>query len=126
MPRRSRSKNILKSFKKGIDFSIFCGIIESETRERPLEEQTEVHKRVVRNFDLASDYKPWSGAAKTWEKIVDAGKVEELEGYFEEMYPDGVDSVTAINDDLWFNDEEILDYLGIADEEEDEEEDEEI
>ena len=81
---------------------------------------------VVRNFDLASDYKPWSGAAKTWEKIVDAGKVEELEGYFEEMYPDGVDSVTAINDDLWFNDEEILDYLGIADEEEDGEEDEEI
>ena len=81
---------------------------------------------VVRNFDLASDYKPWSGAAKTQEKIVDAGKVEELEGYFEEMYPDGVDSVTAINDDLWFNDEEILDYLGIDDEEEDEEEDEEI
>ena len=81
---------------------------------------------VVRNFDLASDYKPWSGAAKTWEKIVDAGKVEELEGYFEEMYPDGVDSVTAINDDLWFNDAEILDYLGITDEEEDGEEDEEI
>lgn len=81
---------------------------------------------VVRNFDLASDYKPWSCAVETWEKIVDAGKVEELEGYFEEMYPDGVDSVTAINDDLWFNDEEILDYLGIADEEEDEEEDEEI
>ena len=81
---------------------------------------------VVRNFDLASDYKPWSGAVNTWEKIVDAGKVEELEGYFEEMYPYGVDSVTAINDDLWFNDEEILDYLGITDEEEDEEEDEEI
>lgn len=81
---------------------------------------------VVRNFDLASDYNPWSGAAKTWEKIVDAGKVEELEGYFEDMYPDGVDSVTAINDDLWFNDEEILDYLGITDEEGDEEEDEEI
>ena len=81
---------------------------------------------VVRNFDLASDYKPWSCAVNTWEKIVDAGKVEELEGYFEKMYPDGVDSVTAINDDLWFNDEEILDYLGIADEEEDEEEDEEI
>lgn len=81
---------------------------------------------VVRNFDLASDYKPWSGAVETWEKIVDAGKVEELEGYFEEMYPDGVDSVTAINDDLWFNDEEILGYLGITDEEEDKEEDEEI
>ena len=80
---------------------------------------------VVRNFDLASYYKPWSGAVKTWEKIVDAGKVEKLEGYFEEMYPDGVDSVTAINDDLWFNDEEILDHLGIADDEE-EEEDEEI
>lgn len=80
----------------------------------------------VRNFDLASDYRPWSGAVETWEKIVDAGKVEELERYFEEMYPDGVDSVTAINDDLWFNDEEILSYLGIADDEEEEEEDEEI
>ena len=76
---------------------------------------------VVRNFDLASDYKPWSGAAKTWEKIVDAGKVEELEGYFEQMYPDGVDSVTARNDDLWFNDEEILDDLGISGEEEQDE-----
>ena len=81
---------------------------------------------VVRNFDLASDYKPWGGAVETWEKIVDAGKVEELEGYFEEMYPDGVDSVTAINDDLWFNDEKILGYLGIADEDKEEEEDEEI
>lgn len=81
---------------------------------------------VVRNFDLASDYRPWSGAVEPWEKIVDAGKVEELERYFEEMYPDGVDSVTAINDDLWFNDEEILSYLGIADDEEEEEEDEEI
>ena len=81
---------------------------------------------VVRNFDLASDYRPWSGAVETWEKIDDAGKVEELERYFEEMYPDGVDSVTAINDDLWFNDEEILSYLGIADDEEEEEEDEEI
>lgn len=81
---------------------------------------------VVRNFDLASDYKPWRGAVETWEKIVDAGKVEELERYFEEMYPDGVDSVKAINDDLWFNDEGILNYLGIADDEEEEEEDEEI
>lgn len=81
---------------------------------------------VVRNFDLASDYHPWSGAVETWEKIVDAGKVEELGRYFEEMYPDGVDSVTAINDDLWFNDEEILSYLGIADDEEEEEEDEEV
>ena len=79
----------------------------------------------VQCFSLASDYHPWGSNAKTaFQKIVDAGKVEELEGYFEEMYPDGVDSVAAINDDLWFNDEEILDYLGIADEEEEEEEDE--
>ena len=37
-PGETDVKNILKSFEKGIDFCVFCGIIESETRERPLEE----------------------------------------------------------------------------------------
>ena len=32
-PGETVQKNILKSFKNGIDFSVFCGIIESETRK---------------------------------------------------------------------------------------------
>lgn len=79
----------------------------------------------IKNFDLASFYHPWSGAVDTWQKIVDADKVDDLEAYFEELYPDGIESVTAINDELWFSSDEILEYLGLADEDDEEEEDEE-
>ena len=75
----------------------------------------------VRNFNLASFYKPWSGAVDTWQKIVDADKVDDLEQLIEECYPDGIDSVTAINDLLWFDEEWVLSNLGLAEDEEDEE-----
>lgn len=76
----------------------------------------------IRNFDLASDYRPWSGAVETWEKIVDADKVDDLEQLIKECYPDGMDSVTAINDILWFDEEWVLSNLGLAEDEEEEEE----
>ena len=71
-----------------------------------------------------SDYKPWSGAVDTYELIKDADKLDELEAYFEELYPDGI-TATQINDILWFDGEEVLKYLGLGDEE-DEEMDESI
>lgn len=80
---------------------------------------------VVRNFSLASDYHPWGSNAKAaFQKIVDAGKVEEFEEYFNKLFPNGVVSVRDINFELARRDEEILEHLGIADDEE--EEDEEI
>lgn len=66
-----------------------------------------------------SDYKPWSGAVDTYELIKDADKLDELEFYLEELYPDGI-TATQINDILWFDSEEVLKYLGLGDEEDEE------
>lgn len=81
----------------------------------------------IKNFSMASFYKPWEGAVDTWNKIVDADKVDELENFIDEFFPDGFEDVTDLNDFIWFDSELILSTLGIADEddEDDEEEDEE-
>ena len=72
--------------------------------------------KVITNF---SNYKPWSGAVDTYELIKDADKLDELEFYLEELYPDGI-TATQINDILWFDGEEILKYLELGDEEDEE------
>jgi hypothetical protein len=66
-----------------------------------------------------SEYKPWSGAVDTYELIKDADKLEELEAYLEECYPDGV-TATQINDILWFDGDQVLSYLGLGDVEDEE------
>ena len=67
-----------------------------------------------------SSYKPWSGAVDTWDTICDAGKEDELEYILEDMYPEGL-TETELNDILWFDGDEVLSWLGLAEEEEDEE-----
>lgn len=55
-----------------------------------------------------------------------AGKLDELESLLETSYPEGL-TITELNDILWFEGEEVLKDLGIAEEdEEDFEEDEEL
>ena len=76
--------------------------------------------KVITDF---SDYKPWSGAVDTYNLIEDADKLDELESYLEELYPDGL-TVTQINDILWFDADQILSDLGINDDDEDEDESE--
>lgn len=71
-----------------------------------------------------SDYQAWSGAVDTWQRIQDENKVDELDFYLEECYPDGL-TMTQLNDILWFDGEQVLKDLGIEDEEDEEDEDEE-
>ncbi len=66
-----------------------------------------------------SEYKPWSGAVDTYELIKDADKLDELEAYLEECYPDGI-TATQINDILWFDSDQVLSYLGLGDAEDEE------
>lgn len=56
----------------------------------------------------------WSGAVSTWEEICKAGKEEEAMQYFEEMFYDqeAID-ITELNDFLWFESDNIMEYLGL-------------
>ena len=75
-------------------------------------------------YDFPGDYKPWSGAVDTWDRIMDEDKLDALEQYLDEMYPDGIDE-TELNDLLLFEPEYIFEILGISDEEDEEDDDEE-
>ena len=59
-----------------------------------------------------SEFEPWAGAVDTWDKIVEANKLEELDFILEDFYPDGI-SRTALNDLLWFEGDWVLEQLGI-------------
>lgn len=97
---------------------------EVEVKEEPVDvNEIRKHEKAI-NEELKviidfSDYKPWSGAVDTYELIKDADKLDELEAYFEELYPDGI-TATQINDILWFDGEEVLKYLGLGDAEDEE------
>ena len=67
-------------------------------------------------------FKPWSGAVDTWEKIEDAGKIDELDALLEEIYPEGLGE-TELNDLLWFEPEWVLEALGLSEENPEEYED---
>lgn len=69
-----------------------------------------------------SEYSPWSGAIDTWQLIADNDKIDELESYLEDSYPDGL-SLTELNDILWFEPEDVLEALGISENDEDDEDD---
>ena len=65
------------------------------------------------------DFDAWSGAVDTKEKIIDAGKAEEFEALVEELFPNGVEA-TELNNFLWFDDDYILEILGITEDDEEE------
>ena len=67
------------------------------------------------NFDA------WSGAIDTQKKIVAENKVDDFDSYIEELYPEGLTD-TELNDILWFDSENVFEYLGISEDEEDPEE----
>ena len=68
------------------------------------------------------DYKPWSGAISTYERIEEEGKLGDLEFLLEECYPEGI-SMVGINDILWFDSDWVFEELGITDDEQEDEED---
>ena len=69
------------------------------------------------------DFRAWSGAIDTLDRVINAGKDDELEAVLEDLYPDGIDE-TTLNDILWFDSEWVFEVCGIEEEEEEEEEEE--
>lgn len=66
----------------------------------------------VKIISTLDDYEPWSGAKDTYEAIVDAGKLDALDSYLEDIYPEGL-TTTQLNDLLWFDGDSVLSDLGI-------------
>ena len=63
-----------------------------------------------------SEYTPWAGAVDTYDKILEAGKFDELENLLDEWFG-GEATITQINDVLWFDYEQVFDALGMPTEE---------
>ena len=61
------------------------------------------------------NFKAWSGAVNTLNKLIELDKCEELEFILDDLYPDGL-TETELNDILWFDDEWVYETLGIEEE----------
>lgn len=64
-----------------------------------------------------SDFQPWCGAVRTYDRISNAGLLDCLEQILEEEYPDGIDE-TELNDLFWFDADVVLHYCGLRGEDE--------
>jgi hypothetical protein len=73
--------------------------------------------KVTNDNVTLQDFKAWSGAVDTKERILNEGKGEEFGSLIEELYPDGLEE-TALNDILWFEEDWLYESLGIEDDEE--------
>ena len=58
------------------------------------------------------NFKAWSGAKDTLNKLIELDKCDELEFILDDLYPNGL-TETELNDILWFEDEWIYETLGI-------------
>lgn len=102
--------------------STFVSAKDKQPKKDLLTEKDKVDESVVMNEEakIISDlwsFEPWSGAEETLDKIKDANLMDELDSLLEDMYPDGI-TETELNDLLRFDDEWILETLGIAESEE--------
>ncbi len=70
--------------------------------------------KISREMNLRN-FKAWSGAKDTLNKLIELDKCEELEAILEDIYPNGMDE-TQLNDILWFEDQWIYETLGIEEE----------
>lgn len=76
-------------------------------------------KKEINFTDLLEN--SWSGAIDTLKAIEEANKEEELMEYLEVVFEGDVPTETEVNDFLWFESDDIYEYLGISDNEEEEE-----
>ena len=60
-----------------------------------------------------SEYKPWSGAVDTYNRIMDEDKWDDFECLLQDLYCDREPTETDINALLWFEPEWVYEALGI-------------
>jgi len=79
----------------------------------------------IRSECSLDDFKPWSGAISTYERIEREGKLDRLESELDALY-DGEMTDVQLNDLLWFEPDEVYKMCGMRTESEINEEIEEL
>lgn len=69
---------------------------------------------------ITEKFEPWAGAVDTYNTIMEADKVDEFESLIDELYPNGIEE-GKLNDILWFENDWVLEMLGLSEEDEEEE-----
>lgn len=73
-----------------------------------------ISEKELRNFEF------WSGAAENVKEL-SYEQLDELEYILTDMYPDGINE-TTLNDIMWFEFDQVKEWLGIPNEEDKEDE----
>lgn len=110
-----RAKEIWKLAKE------FYGNYDNYTEDKkvkPTEEKKETLDEELRLIADLSDYRPWSGARHTWDKLEEAGVLDRLEDCVIDLMGTDELTMTELNDFLWFEREAIEEYFGLKDEDE--------
>ena len=78
---------------------------------------------IKRDYDFNELFQnSWSGAIDSLKEIEKNDKENELMEFLEVVFSESVPTETEVNDFLWFESDEIYEYLGMSDNEEEEEE----
>lgn len=105
---------------KKITINVTCGEdYEDDVEEFDSYDEDDSFDTMDESLKITSDissYTPWSGAVETFEKIKDAGMIDDLDFLLEDIYPDGI-TETQLNDILWFDADWVLESLGLKEEE---------
>jgi len=71
--------------------------------------------KITKKIGLA-EFEGWSGAEDTLSRVINEGKIDDLESILDDLYPDGMDE-TQLNDLLRFDDGTVFEWCGIRTEE---------
>jgi len=95
----------------------------SEEIEESIED---VEKEILTEARISTEglrnFRPWDGAVNTYQRIVEAKKLDTLEFMLEDMYPNGV-GANELNDMLQFESDWILESLGLIEKTDDSDDD---
>ena len=107
-------KGIEESKQPSLKISLDENLFESIEDKKSINESKELNEAKI--ISDAREYKPWIGAIPVYEKIQEAGKLEDFYSLLDSAYPSGIDE-QALNDLLWFDSDWIYEMLGMEVEE---------
>lgn len=107
-------ENVLEKLSDEIkNYAVNQVVIYNDEFEDQSEEITEhLGDGPVIKVEHVKDFEPWNQAVRVYELIFNAGKLDQLQGVIEDLYPEGI-TEEELNDLLWTEDDWLLSELKI-------------